>query len=392
MKIYNIRSYRDGEKTGMSADIELRASTKKYTLFFEQTVENALAVDGTAFLAAMIPVGMFLKESIEVEGVVSTHFYKNIPAILETVTGWNKGFSPVKIEVSTLKKDTIKAKYTGCFFSGGADSYYTYLKNKKKITNLIFVHGFDIKIGDKDLYTKIENNIATIADSENVSLTRIKTNIREIYEEYFDWDLVHGFAVGSVALALRNQFSAIYVSCGLPTKHMDHHSMTPELDPLWSGDAMNIIHYGCSADKLAKLTFLSRFPIVMKTLRVCWVNTKNSYNCCRCEKCLRNMLGLYCADALHKCQTFNKSVDLNVLENTKVSLYVLKYFKAILNVLEEKNDKSPIRKSLEVFIVKNEHPTGREKVIATIRMYARHIDKQYNHNRLYWFLARQGIV
>ncbi|MEN9407453.1 MAG: hypothetical protein RLZZ455_669, partial [Candidatus Parcubacteria bacterium] len=299
MIIHRIRTYQKNGKCGLKALITFRdGKTQEMYFEVEEKFRDSIVTDGSPFLAAMLPIAMMRKENIEVDGEVSMRFQDNLPKIIHAVEKWNLGLSPISVTIKASKKDYKKSMYVGCFFSGGADSFYTYFKNKKIIDSLIFVHGFDIKVANRTLYASVEKNISTIAKTERLRLVKVKTNLRDIYDRCIDWNLAHGFAVGSVALFLRNGFSSLYVSCGLGAKNKQHYSMTPDVDIFYRGEHTEVIHFGCSADKLDKLRELSRFPLAMQNLRVCWVNKNNSYNCSTCEKCLRNMLGLYLCDSL----------------------------------------------------------------------------------------------
>jgi hypothetical protein len=377
----------------MSAQIVFN-NGKTHKMYFEveKKFSEYLAKDMSPFLAAMLPISMLTKEPIEVEGSVSKKFFDQTTDIMNIAQSWNEGLSPISITIKDVKKDTKKLQHGGCFFSGGADSFYTFLTNKKSIDTLIFVHGFDIKISDTDVYAMVEKNIEKIADNEKVDLVKVKTNIREIYNQYIDWDLAHGFAVGSVALFLRNGFTSIYVSCGLAVKNEGHFSMTPEIDKLYSSEYMNIVHFGCNAPKLLKLEELSKSALAMDTLRVCWVNRKQAYNCCSCEKCMRNMLGLYLCDGLGKSKTFDKKINLERLKKIRVNSKEIKYFKIILQAFDKKGDTSEVRNALAEFITNNSSPGILRKTITASRDWVRKIDGKYNQNRLYWFMSRKGMI
>jgi hypothetical protein len=132
--------------------------------------------------------------------------------------------------------------------------------------------------------------------------------------------------------------------------------------------------------------------VVMENLRVCWLNRKGDYNCCECEKCFRNMIGLYICNSLSSCKTFDKPLSMNKLLSIRVSDYCLKYYIALHRALTSKKDKSDVTKSLAQFIELNQNPTIKEKVYWNTRNYVRELDKRYNKNRLYWYLARKGVI
>lgn len=393
MRIHSIQRYRKNGKAGVSARITFKDG-KVHTMYFEveEKFHDVIAKDASPFLAAMLPIAMLRKENIEVDGEVSKRFQDNLPEIIKTVDEWNLGLSPISVQVKESRKDHKKSKHVGCFFSGGADSFYTYLKNKKSIDSFIFVHGFDISVHNNVLYATVEKNIAKIAATQNVRFIKVKTNLRETYDQYIDWNLAHGFAVGSVALFVRDGFQSIYVSCGLGAKNKQHYSMTPDLDPLYRGEQAEVVHFGCNADKLQKLKELSQSPLAMQNLRVCWVNRSNAYNCSSCEKCMRNMLGLYLCDSLEKSQTFAHSIDVERLRNIRVDLLQLKYFRPILEAFDKKGDTSEVREALAELIEKSSSPSVGQKISKGLRDRIRAIDRKYNQNRFYWYMANKGIV
>lgn len=393
MKITNIKYSLKNNKARLSAQMILE-SGKIHDVFFEvdKKFKDFIAKDASTFIAASLGISMVKNENLYIHDSVSEHLMKNTNEIMKQIISWGHEFNSIEVLANFLKKDLNRPKGVGSFFSGGVDSFYTFYRNKKKIKYLIFVHGFDIDVNDLKFYKSIERNIMKIAKKEKVKLIKVKTNIRETFEQYFDWNLSHEFAIGSVALFLRHGFKEIFASCGLPNKNTDHHYMTPELDSLWSTENMKLNHYGCDADKTSKLRFLSNYKLVMENLRVCWVNKKKQYNCCECEKCFRNMLSLYVSDSLEKCKTFKKGLDLYKLKNTRIMKYNLKYFVSILKDLKLKGDKSEVRFALEECIKNNQSPSFGQRTYRSIRDFIRFLDKKYNSNRLYWFLAHRGLI
>jgi hypothetical protein len=245
MMVRNIKYSETKQTARMTGEIVM--GKKIHQLYFETDLKykKFISKDSSAFLAAALPLAMIKKEKLEIDGLVSVSINRQLPRIMDIIQSWDYDMKAVEVKIEKTSSISSKERNIGCFFSGGADSFYTYLKNKKSIDTLIFVHGFDIKVDNQELFNVIEKNISEIAKSENKRLIKIKTNIREIFDRYIDWDYSHAFAVSSVSLLLNQGFSEIYASCGLPNKNTDHGSMTPELDPLWSTEGTRIHHYGC---------------------------------------------------------------------------------------------------------------------------------------------------
>ncbi|MDP3941872.1 MAG: hypothetical protein Q8Q49_06215, partial [bacterium] len=393
MKIDTIKYSLGRKKARLSGQITLKGG-KTHEIYFEVDTEykSLIAKDASPFLAASLAIAMKKHEDLEIDGDLSTKLMANTSRIMKIIQSWGFGYSTISIHAKSLKIDLEKSQNIGCFFSGGVDSFYTFLRNKHKIDSLIFVHGFDISVKDKRLYRKVEKNIEKIARKEKVRLVKVKTNIREMFEQYFDWDMSHAFALASVSLFLSQGFKEIYMSCGQVDDNAAHQYMSPEIDALWSTENMKIHHFGCDAGKISKLRFLSGFPVVMQNLRVCWVNKGNAYNCGGCEKCLRNMLALYVVDSLEKCTTFKAGINLSKLESIRANKYVLQYFIAAHKALRKKNNQSDITLALEKCIRNNQFPSLKQRTFRDIRGFIRFIDNRYNSNRLYWYFTKANVI
>jgi hypothetical protein len=67
-----------------------------------------------------------------------------------------------------------------------------------------------------------------------------------------------------------------------------------------------------------KVAFISEHEIAMEWLRVCYKDP-DAYNCGRCEKCIRTMIGLRAADALERCRTLPDDLDLAAVATLDLS-------------------------------------------------------------------------
>jgi hypothetical protein len=69
-------------------------------------------------------------EDLVIEGSVSAQLYRGMHAITQEVLKWDIGLQPIKIEAGALVADPPRPQRSASFFSGGVDSFYTYLKHK----------------------------------------------------------------------------------------------------------------------------------------------------------------------------------------------------------------------------------------------------------------------
>jgi len=154
MKIKNIKLTTKDHKSVLSAQMML-ANGKKHDVYFEvdRQYKHFIFNNASPFIPIALAICMKRNEQLEIEGKISQRLLTNAPKIMKTLEGWNMGYHPISISVKGVTQKANKSKQVGCFFSGGADSFHTYLKNKKNLDHLIFVHGFDITIQDISLYS-----------------------------------------------------------------------------------------------------------------------------------------------------------------------------------------------------------------------------------------------
>jgi len=110
----------------------------------------------------------------------------------------------------------------------------------------------------------------------------------------------------------------------------------PELDLLLSDETLQFVHDQTEATRTDKTEFISRFPVALETLRVCYKNPEGAYNCCACEKCLRTMTTLYALGKLNEAVTFPRPLTNEAIETLDISVEAVKVLvRDNLRVLEK---------------------------------------------------------
>ena len=69
----------------------------------------------------------------------------------------------------------------------------------------------------------------------------------------------------------------------------------PLTDPLWSNEAVELVHDGCEARRTDKIARIAASEAALANLRVCFEDM--NVNCGHCTKCLRTMVPLALLDA-----------------------------------------------------------------------------------------------
>lgn len=290
--------------------------------------------NGDPFLAALLLPAMRIGEALEIPAPVSAKLLSSAEHIQDIYRCWDTSLSKVTIKTPIRKNYsslTHQPSQVGLFFSLGVDSFYSLLKNIAKcpdgsdtITYLIVVHGFDIYFEkwNTDLYPIVLANVNKVAREFRRKVLPVATNIRDLSDHFADWGvLYHGAAMASVALALEGLLKKVYIAASNSYARLHPWGTHPILDPLWSTETLSFVHHGCEANRLEKVRFIVRYPIVLETLRVCFMNPNNEYNCGRCEKCLRTMICLYIAGVLEKCKTLPNCLDLELVRNIPIQTY-----------------------------------------------------------------------
>ncbi|MBI4387421.1 MAG: hypothetical protein HY582_00055 [Candidatus Omnitrophica bacterium] len=263
-------------------------------------------------LATTLLPAMKLGCPLQLEGEVSPQLFSVLEKMQDIYSCWFPQYQKVMVKAFTKPKDNFSQENSvGCFFTGGVDSFYTLLKHSDEISHLIFVHGFDVRLDDQELYRNVKSAMLDVAKATHKEVIEVATNVRLLLDRFTKWDHSHGAALASVALLLSAQFRKIYIASSNPYNVLEPHGSHVLLDPLWSIENTEIVHDGCEATRVEKVVRIAESHVALDYLRVCYENRNGAYNCGICEKCLRTMLNLQAVGALKKCKTLPHTFDLS---------------------------------------------------------------------------------
>jgi hypothetical protein len=208
----------------------------------------------------------------------------------------------------------------GCFFSGGVDSFYSVVRHADELDTLIFVHGFDVPLANATLRERVAAELRAAATALGKRLIEVETNAREFLDRFGNWGThTHGSALASVAHVLADAVGKVYVASSYTRDEALPWGSHPDLDPLFGSEATEILYDLDDATRLDKTFAIAKCDAALRHLRVCWENPEGSYNCGRCEKCMRTMLTLELAGALGRCNTFAAPLDLRRIERLGIT-------------------------------------------------------------------------
>jgi hypothetical protein len=218
---------------------------------------------------------------------------RNITHAQKVLTLFDDSLETVPIQAGERPARVISGRGVGCFFSGGVDSFFTLFKHRNEITTLILVHGFDFSVDEHVYRERVSSAAQAVARSLNKQLIEIETNYRAFSDAVAPWGEVYcGLALAGVAHFLSPQLQRVYVPSSHSYADLFPWGSHPALDPLWSNEEIEIVHDGCEASRIQKVCAIAPEELALRHLRVCLVTSPDSYNCGRCEKCIRTMIGL----------------------------------------------------------------------------------------------------
>ena len=310
-KIFHIQSI---VKKDNRVEAAILHEGKTSTIFFECD-DPALVPSPEALLAVTLMPAMRAGAELQMGTEISKRILEAVPTLQDIHHTWYPDFFqhiPVT-ETTPVERHNPEAQRVGLFFSLGVDSWYTFLKHRDTITDLIFVWGVDIFFNQTSLFEEAKRNLQIVADAFQKNLVIVKTNMTEFTDPYTPYHHIFGSALSGIGHLLSGGLKTVYISAHLTYKNLIEAGSHALVDPLWSSETLQVIHEGEDAPRLEKVRLLAQDEVAMQTLRVCWRNIGEVYNCGTCEKCLRTMVALQAVGALERCATFNTKIDIKQL-------------------------------------------------------------------------------
>lgn len=316
------------ERTGATEIVSSSISTPlaRHEVWYRCASGPATATADPFLVASLVPA-MRLGRPIQVQGTVSRSLLEAIPQIQQIFHAWYPALHRVPVHAPAAGPVGPAGSGVACFFSGGVDSFYTLLTHREEVSHLVLVHGFDLKLDKVGFRDHVSGTLHGIAQELGKPLVEVETNLRAFSNHYTRWAPEYfGAALASVALLLGAQFQKVFIPASVTYAELYPWGSHPLVDPLWSTESTRIVHDGCEATRIEKVALIAASDIVRRSLRVCWENRHDRYNCGQCEKCLRTMVSLRVVGALDKVRTFPGKLNLLSVATVDVPNPILRSF------------------------------------------------------------------
>lgn len=317
----------DGYNT-FSADFLDNDKNSCENIWFK-TPHKINAVRDIFLVSTLIPC-MKMNSDLNIDGSIDFELLTSLRLIQAKFNNWFKDLNIINVKNASFNNSIqydISQKSVACFFTGGVDSFYTLLKNNNEITKIVYVHGFDIWLQEKEFRQMVSKRLHELAHELGKELIEVETNLLDFSYKICDWEKhYHGAALASIALLLSKTIRKIYIPSSFSYESLIPWGTHPELDYLWSTEEIEIVHDGCELNRLEKVRYISKYQSVMDHLRVCLDRSSGKYNCSRCEKCIRTMTSLYICGTLSLSKSFDNYLTPDMISNMDISKSYLKVF------------------------------------------------------------------
>ena len=302
--------------TGFELQAQISEGSKVHPVWFRWPGPTCPTPGDVFLLLGLLPA-MTIGGQLRIEETVSERLFQALASIQKFFLKLDPALHAVEVVpqgvCSWPAPSSGLPEGKACTFTGGVDSFYSTLLHLPELQHLIFIHGYDIPLSQNPLRTKVSSNLRHAAEQLNKPLIEIETNLRDFSDRYVNWELLFGAAVAAVGILLSGAHRLLYFPSSFSSNHLIECGSHPHLDPLFRTERVEMIHDASDVTRSEKIASISRNPIAMRTLRVCWENRNGAYNCGQCEKCLRTLVALRLAGALDRCSTFPSSVNLTHL-------------------------------------------------------------------------------
>lgn len=337
MIVSGIRVATDGGRRRLRADVACeRGTPDAFEVWFEFPASLPVEAGGDPFVPALLPLAMRRRERLRIEGPVSPLLLTNASRAAGLLNGWWPELARIRVSgASERSAPRVGGRRAASFFSGGVDSWHTLFENhrvetapERRVSALLAVHGLDISINNTGRFAASLEGARRAAEATGCELMSLSTNHFEVMRPRLkglvfetSWGMMHGPTAGALALALGGAFERVLLASTDDERRLVPRSTHPALDPLWSDEAVTLIHDGAASTKHEKVARLCASSVALETLRVCSPHDTEfvTYNCSRCLKCQGVMIDLYIEGALERACTFTGVIDPELFPGFAVS-------------------------------------------------------------------------
>ncbi|MDZ5757434.1 hypothetical protein RAK27_02025 [Carnobacterium maltaromaticum] len=284
----------------------------EFYIEYDENVEDVpISILMVPFLYNLVPISWFKDIVLEVP-ILDGKTFESLAILKKNMSEIHgntllKGSITVKQVVTSSIEEATSKK--AMLFSGGVDSWGSFLSHYQEKPYLCTVWGADIKLTDTAGWAKVKRTILDVCQQFDTTPFFVKTNFREIMNYFYieedlskiltgNWwhDVQHGMGLTSLfaPLMYKHQVELLYVPGTFSTHWLEPIASEPRIDNHIKFGFSSVYHDQFDKNRQEKLIVVKdyyRLTGKKINIRVCYEGT-GGMNCCICEKCNRTMIGL----------------------------------------------------------------------------------------------------
>ena len=296
----------------ISSDLASFFTGKNFTIEYDEDIslvpKSILAVP---FVCNVLPLIWLSGSTLYIEELDKDFF----ESINEFKKGYIEMFPKASFRGGVIVKNIIKNEIssqnnTAMFFSGGLDSIYSLIRHYKENPRLISIWGSDIFPEESSGWDKLNKQLDSTANEFSLNKSTVKSsfrmfddelNLSKFFENVLSDNWWHGVQHGiglighSAPLAYLHNIGKVYIaSTNCPEDGHVTCASNPSIDNCVKFCGCAVVHDGFDANRQKKseaLVKFCNFNHINLQLHVCY-ETQDGNNCCKCEKCLRTIMGI----------------------------------------------------------------------------------------------------
>jgi hypothetical protein len=269
---------------------------QKNTVWFSVPTASASHSDYTdGFFIISTILALQLNEPLIFNASVSIELTKKIKR-LEEYYRFERSPRFLKFKIKETKRMTTRSG-SGQFFTLGVDSFYTAARTPNtslKNSYFMYVDGYDVRLSQKNLLNAIHTRLEKVAQKTHRTPLFFQSNLRALSDQIMNWGQFH-----VAALAAAGTMTGLKKIC-INGESFDwpDWGLRFGVDDLFSTSSLKFQTIGHNITRDVKIKKILHSPwkkLFLKHVRVCWINitsNRSSYNCSRCQKCIRTKLTL----------------------------------------------------------------------------------------------------
>lgn len=307
MRLVDLNTHATGSRVRLTAVVERQRDGSRIEPFVEYQVDSSFVGSGAdTFAAAMLLPAMRAGEALRIDAPVSERLAMMLPRIRDLFHTWWPHLARIDLDVTpAVTPRNAPHSRSAAFFSGGVDSFYTFLKHQGShgtlpapMTHMIFMRGVETRLEGTIGIDATERAVGDIAAQLGAAVIWGQTNFRTVLqgaEANLHWERhYHGSALAAIALGLSRGLGFVCIPSTFSYNHQVAHGSTPLADEMFSTERLHVLHDGSEATRPVRMARILEWnrELVLQHLRVCVLNRGGSRNCGQCKKCVRTAVAL----------------------------------------------------------------------------------------------------